>query len=116
MEITRLLADDAILAELGRRMARRRLTLSLTQAQVAREAGVSKRTVERIESGASAQMLSFIRVLRVLDLLPGLEEMIPDAGPSPMALLRNQGKVRRRAPGRRASGRAEKTWDWGGDS
>ncbi len=115
MEIDQLLSDEAILAELGERVARRRLNLSLTQAEVATEAGVSKRTVERIESGASAQMLSFIRVLRALDLLAGLERLIPAGGPSPMALLRSRGKVRRRAPRRRNSGKPEESWTWGSE-
>lgn len=116
MKITKLLADEGILAELGERIARRRLDLSVTQADVAEQAGVSKRTVERIESGASAQMSSFIRVLRVLDLLPGLEQMIPETGPSPMALLRHKGKERQRASKRRGSDQTDKAWSWDDDT
>ncbi len=116
MEITKLLTDETILADLGERLARRRLDLSLTQAEVAEQAGVSKRTVERIESGASAQMLSFIRVLRVLDLLPGLEHMIPATGPSPMALLRHKSKVRQRVSKRSGSNQTDKAWSWGEDT
>ena len=115
MNINKLLADEAILAEIGKRVARRRLDLSVTQADVAEQAGVSKRTVERLESGASAQMSSFIRVLRVLDLLPGLEHMIPEAGPSPIALLRNKGKERQRASKRRPSEQTGKAWSWSDD-
>ncbi|MCH9027632.1 MAG: helix-turn-helix domain-containing protein [Proteobacteria bacterium] len=115
MIINKLLADEAILAEIGKRVARRRLDLSVTQADVAEQAGVSKRTVERLESGASAQMSSFIRVLRVLDLLPGLEQMIPEAGPSPLALLRNKGKERQRASKRRPSEQTGKAWSWSDD-
>ena len=65
MKISKLLADDAILTEIGERVARRRLDLQLTQAEMAEQAGVAKRTVERIEAGASAQMSSIIRILRV---------------------------------------------------
>jgi hypothetical protein len=112
MEINKLLADEAILAEIGARM-------------------VSKRTLERIESGASAQMSSFIRVLRVLDLLPGLEQMISPVGPSPMDLLRRKGKVRQRGPmdllrrkgkvrqrasSRKHSDQSDKPWTWDDDS
>ncbi len=97
MKISKLLADDAILAEIGKRIARRRLDLQLTQADLAEQAGVAKRTVERVEAGASAQMSSMIRILRVLDLLPGLDRMIPEAGPRPMDLLKRKGKVRQRA-------------------
>jgi len=116
MEINKLLADEAILAEIGERIARTRLDLSVTQAEVAEQAGVSKRTLERIESGASAQMSSLIRIMRVLDLLPGLEQMIPAVGPSPMNLLRRKGKVRQRASSRRHSDRSDEPWSWDDDS
>jgi len=115
MKISKTLADDAILAEIGERVTRRRLDLQLTQADVAEQAGVAKRTVERIEAGASAQMSSIIRILRVLDLLPGLDRMIPEAGPRPMDLLKRKGKVRQRASRHRRpdqSGRPDKPWSW----
>lgn len=114
MNISKVLADDAILAEIGARVARRRLDFQLTQADVAEQAGVAKRTVERIEAGASAQMSSIIRILRVLDLLPGLDRMIPEAGPRPMDLLKQKGKVRQRASRHRRSDRSNKPWSWDG--
>lgn len=119
MKISKLLADDAILAEIGERIVQRRLDLQLTQADVAEQAGVAKRTVERIEAGASAQMSSMTRILRVLDLLPGLDCMIPEAGARPMDLLKRQGKVRQRASRRRRpdrSNRSDKPWSWDDDA
>jgi len=114
MEISRLLSDEVILAEFGERIARRRLDLQLTQADVAEQAGVAKRTVERIEAGASAQMSSMIRIFRVLDLLSGLDQTIPEAQPSPMDLLKRKGKQRQRAS-RRQSEQSDKPWSWGDD-
>jgi transcriptional regulator with XRE-family HTH domain len=116
MKISNTLADEAILAELGERLARRRLDLQLTQAEVAEQAGIAKRTLERIEAGASAQMSSLIRVLRVLDALPGLDGMIPEAGPRPMDLLKRKGKTRQRATRRRLEAPAGKSWSWDEDS
>jgi transcriptional regulator with XRE-family HTH domain len=110
------LSDEAVLAELGARLARRRIDLQLTQAALADQAGVAKRTVERIESGASAQMSSVIRLLRVLELLPGLEQLVPTAGPGPMELLRHQGKARQRATARRAEPAPGKPWTWDEDT
>ena len=101
-----------ILAEIGERVARRRLDLQLTQAAVAEQAGVAKRTLERIEAGASAQMSSIVRIFRVLDLLPGLDRMIPDVGPRPMDLLKRKGKLRQRASSRRHSDRSDEPWSW----
>jgi len=116
MNLSKLLTDDAILAEIGKRIARCRLDRQLTQADVAEQAGVSKRTVERIEAGASAQMSTVIRILRVLDLLPGLDHLIPEPGPRPMDLLKLKGKVRQRASSSRRSARSIKKWSWDDDA
>jgi len=116
MDISPQLSDDAVLAELGARIGRRRVNAGLTQAALARQAGVSKRTVERIEAGASAQMSSVIRILRLLDLLAGLDQAIPAGGPRPMDLLRLGGKARRRASGERGRPEADKPWSWDDDA
>ena len=112
MKISNLLTDDAVLAEIGERIARCRLDLQLTQATVAEQAGVSKRTLERIEAGASAQMSSIIRILRVLNLLPGLDRMISETRPRPMDLLKRKGKVRQRASSQRRSAPSAAPWSW----
>jgi transcriptional regulator with XRE-family HTH domain len=110
------MTDDAVLEELGRRLERRRLDLQLTQAKLAKQAGVSKRTVERMEAGAAAQTLSLIRILRVLELLQGLDRLIPEAGPRPMDLLKLKGKERKRASSSRAADKPGEVWSWGDDS
>ncbi len=110
------MTDDAVLEELGRRLARRRLDLQLTQAKLAEQAGVSKRTVERMEAGAAAQTLSLIRILRVLDLLQGLDQLIPETGPRPMDLLKLKGKERKRASSRRAADPSGEVWSWSDDA
>ena len=112
MKISPLLTDAAVLAELGERMARRRIDLQLTQADVAEQAGIAKRTVERIEAGASAQMSSIIRILRVLELLPDLDAILPEVATRPMDLLQRKGKPRQRAASRSRADRQEQRWFW----
>lgn len=112
MKLSNLIADDAILAEVGERIAQHRLDLQLTQADLAEQAGIGKRTVERIEAGASAQMSSIIRILRVLELLPNLDRMLPEAGPKPMEMLKRRGKVRQRASKPRSSDQSGEPWRW----
>lgn len=112
MKINHLMSDDAVLAELGKRFARRRIDMRLTQADLAREAGVSKRTVERLEAGATTQTSSIIRVSRVLDLIPGLDQWIPDAGPRPMDLIKMQRKERQRVSPRRKNRGTTEKWTW----
>jgi transcriptional regulator with XRE-family HTH domain len=53
MPIQPLRSDVALLQELGQRIARLRLERNLTQPQLAEQAGISKRTLERLESGGT---------------------------------------------------------------
>ncbi len=115
MKIEKLLTDEAILAELGGRLAQRRLELQLTQEMLAEQAGLSKRTVERIEAEATTQTATLIRLLRVLELLDRLETLVPEAGPRPMDLVKLKGKARKRASGKRKP--ADKgPWQWGDET
>ena len=116
MNISKMLTDDAVLAEIGKRIARYRIDSQMTQAELAEQAGVSKRTVERIEAGASVQFSTVIRVLRVLDLLQGLDQMIPEPVPRPLDLLKQKGKVRQRASSSKPPEKAPKKWTWGDES
>jgi transcriptional regulator with XRE-family HTH domain len=70
------MTDDMLLRELGARLARVRLERNLTQAQLAMEAGISKRTVERIERGeAAAQLSGFLRLCRALELIERIDSL-----------------------------------------
>lgn len=109
--------DAAILAELGSRLRRIRLERNLSQAQLAKEAGVGRITLQRIEDGGSPSLTNLIRLLRALDLLDGIERLIPETAPSPMDQLRRRGRERQRAGGRRRQGVDEadspSPWRWG---
>ena len=96
MKITSELTDAAVLQELGERLERRRIDAELTQAQLAEEAGISKRTVERIEAGDSTDFVMLLRVLRVLKLSEALDQLVPDMPQSPLALLKGRGRARKR--------------------
>jgi transcriptional regulator with XRE-family HTH domain len=92
-------SDAAVLETLGSRLAAVRLKRNLTQTALGREAGVSRATIERLEKGAGTDLKLLVRVLRALQLLEGFLAGIPADEPSPMALLRAQGKKRQRARG-----------------
>ncbi len=114
MKITKQATDQAVLAELGARLAKERLERNLTQTQLATQAGVSKSTVQRLESGSVATQLSgFIRVCRVLNLVERFELLIPEPVPSPVAQLKAGGKKRRRASTVRPATPAAQKWQWG---
>ena len=115
MDYNKLTSNKTLLEELGRRLARQRVAMELTQADLAERAGISKRTVERIEAGESAQTATLISILRILDLLNGFYTLLPDAGPRPMDLLKLKGKERQRAS-RKRKDRPEGNWSWDDDA
>lgn len=99
---------------MGGRLASARIEHGLTQAALSEQAGVSKRTVERLESGEVATQLSgFLRVCRALGLLERFERLLPEPEPGPMSQLKQQGRKRRRATGKKAATGATKPWTWG---
>ena len=104
--------DAEILREIGGRLARARIARELTQADIALRAGVSKRTVERIESGASTQTANWVRLMRALGLLDALDAAIPAGRLSPLALI---GGKRERKRVRAQQSAPSEPWTWGDD-
>jgi transcriptional regulator with XRE-family HTH domain len=93
--------DQAILAELGRRLRQRRLDRNLSQQEVADKAGLDRTTVGALERDGRASLLTLVQVLRALGALDELDSFLPATGPSPLELARRQGQVRQRASGPR---------------
>ncbi len=103
-----------MLREIGGRLAQARLARNLTQAALAEQAGVSKSTLTRLESGAVATQLSaFIRVCRALGLLDRLDALVPPPVPSPIEQLKAQGKTRKRASRKKVVTPSARKWTWG---
>ena len=112
MRITSLLTDTAVLTELGSRIERVRLERNITQAALASEAGVSRRTLVRLEEGEEGvSAATLLRVLRALGLLEHVDQLVPDELPSPIQHLRSQGRRRQRASGSKRDDTAA-PWSW----
>ncbi len=112
MNISNLSTEAAILEEIGRRVARHRLANQLTQAQLAEQAGIGKRTLERIEAGADTQLSTLLRILRVLGLLQGLDDWLAEPAVRPLDAAARQGKIRQRASGKRTQTTEDEPWRW----
>ena len=113
MKFSNDLSDDAVLKEIGNRIARYRLNQDKTQAALAQEAGVSTRTMTRVEHGDSVQASSIIRILRALQLVENLGTVIPEPAVSPIQQLKMQGKQRQRASSKSAKSKKQEPWSWG---
>lgn len=108
--------DTVQLEEIGTRLTQARIRMALTQAELAKEAGIGKRTVERLEAGQSVQLNSFIRVLRVLGLLDIFTTLLPDPKPTPMQLLKLKVEEPQRVYKSRKKGeKPTEPWVWGED-
>lgn len=106
--------DSALLVTLGARLAGIRLARNMTQADLATEAGLGLRTIQRLEQGAAATHLSgFLRVCRVLGLIEQLDVLIPEPAVSPIALLKLQKQRRQRASRTSAKPKPRSDWTWG---
>jgi transcriptional regulator with XRE-family HTH domain len=114
MKIEAILTDQSILQELGARLAAARLERNFTQETLAEQAGISKRTLERLEAGEVAtQLAGFVRVCRVLGLLERLDTLVPQATLSPIALFKLRNRQRRRASVKNAPVGEPPKWTWG---
>lgn len=103
-------SSSTIAAELCKRLEAIRLSRNVSQAELAREAGVSRSTMTRIADGKSISLDSFIRVIQALGLADHLAALLPDPEVRPVERARQQGKQRRRASGKR---KAARPWTWG---
>ncbi|MCD4780358.1 MAG: helix-turn-helix domain-containing protein [Candidatus Omnitrophica bacterium] len=109
------MSDNAVLQDLGGRIARYRLNRNMTQEALAIEAGISRPTVQRVEQGESIQTTKFIRILRALNLLDHLPTLVPEAVASPLQQVKLRGKVRQRASSAQEHDQAQ-NWTWGEES
>lgn len=113
MKIDQTITDEALLKLIGERLARLRLGMNLTQQQLAEQAGLGLRTVQRLELGMAATQLSgFVRICRVLGVLDRFEMLVPEPLPSPVAQLKLRGRERKRASSAKPAEPAGQ-WRWG---
>ena len=88
--------DIAIVAEIGKRIKAVRNKKLFTQAEIAERSGISIFTVSQIETGKNTSLISLISVMRALKLLDNLEEFIPEPMISPVDLLKQSIKRKRK--------------------
>lgn len=85
MKIDYLTPDQAILKELGQRLARRRKQQGFSQTALAAEAGLGVATLRRIELGHSGQMESWLKIMKALRMMSSIDALLPEQVDSPRA-------------------------------
>lgn len=106
------LTDAAIASELGHRLAALRVQRGLRQVDVAGGSGLSESTIKKLEKGRGT-LLNLIAVLRELNALDALDQMLPESGVSPMQLLKhNDNKPQRVRLKKAQQDSAEEDSEW----
>lgn len=82
---------------IGHQLEQLRLSKNLSQAMVASEAGVSRRTITRMEAGETTSLDTFVRVLKVYDVADRIATLFPEHTVRPVERVKFAGKQRKRA-------------------
>lgn len=104
--------SDQIEAVLCKRIESIRLSRNITQEQLADEAGVSIRTIGRLEKGQGVSMDTFIRVMIALRIQQNLETLLPDPTVRPIERIGLDAGERKRARPTKSKNELP-TWSWG---
>ena len=86
-----------MLEELGYRIERLRLQRNQSLANLAEAAGVGTATLQRLETGRNANLKTVIQVLRAMNRLGDLDNIIPDVEVSPFEISEARKTPRQRA-------------------
>ena len=105
------MSDNAIVAALGSFIKHNRLEQNKTQRLLAEEAGINRSTLVQFEKGTHANILTFIQLLRALNLLHVLESFEATLQISPMQLAKMQQAKRKRAGKTKKTIKKQKS-DW----
>lgn len=89
--------DERLISLVGNFIKHHRIEKNIDQADLAKDAGISRSTLSLMENGKPVMFPSIIRVLRVLDLLYIFDSFKVENVVSPMAMLKLQQKQRTRA-------------------
>jgi transcriptional regulator with XRE-family HTH domain len=81
--------------QLGDRIKQLRLRQNLDQRETAALAGVSERALRNLEMGRGSTVETFIRALKALNLIDGLDVLVPESSVDPLAVLKSTSKQRR---------------------
>lgn len=100
-------SSETIIGFLCKRLDEIRLSRNISQADLANEAGISRRTMTRLADGKAISLDSFVRVMVALRLTDHLAATLPDPGIRPIERVRLEETKRQRA-----SRKKDETQEW----
>lgn len=112
MKLTGYESETAILKELGNRIKQHRISMNMTQAELAEKCGISMSTEVRIENGDDSKLSNYIKIISVLGLVENFDLLIPEEQPDYKAMYEERPTKKRVSRSRKNT---DKTWIWGED-
>ncbi len=91
------MSDSEIIRDIGRRIKQLRLNKNMSQETLSERTGLHRVTLSNIERGQKMSLLTIIQILRGLDELQRLDNIIPEERLSPLQLAKLQSRQRKRA-------------------
>ena len=106
--------DEALLQEVGRRIAFLRRSSRIKQEELAERAGISRYALSRLENGAGGIRLeSFLSVLRSLNVLNRMSVVLPRPTLTPIQLVELEKKSQEELPKRIRTRSSSSSRVWG---
>ena len=106
--------DNALMQEVGRRIAFLRRSSRIKQEELADRAGISRYALSRLENGAGGIRLeSFLAILRSLNVLNRMSVVLPEPALTPIQLAALEKKVGEELPKRIRTRRSSSNRVWG---
>ena len=112
MKLTVRSSNEEFLREFGKRIRETRIGLDMTQNEVAKKAGVTAKTISRIENGEDLAVSTMLNVLRALGLVQNIDALIPEPTARPSMLMANE-KERLRVRKKAGQNDSSRQWKWG---
>lgn len=104
--------EKSILKEFGDKIKQYRISINMTQTELADSCGISISTLTRIENGDDSKWSNIIKILIEFDLVDNIDILIPKPTSDYKALFENTPKRKRAS---RKNMGTNSDWTWGED-
>ena len=104
------MSDQALAAFIGQFIRSKRIEQNITQAQLAKDAGISRSTLVLLEKGETASLSSLLQVLRMLNQLHVLAAFEITPVISPLLMAKEEMKKRQRVRKNPSSQQPKSDW------
>jgi putative transcriptional regulator len=99
----RVQTDQVLALTVGERLKTLRLKRNISLETVAENAAISRQTLHLLLNQGKGTLINLIAVLRAIGELERLSSLMEEVRPSPLQIIKMEGKKRRRASGTRGA-------------